>query len=72
MLDPVIITKHEALLLADDAFNTLKTELMPLATVLTPNFYEAQKLTGIELKTPADFQAAGQALLAMDAKKRHD
>lgn len=68
VLDPVIITKHGALLLADDAFNTLKTELMPLATVLTPNFYEAQKLTGIELKTPADFQAAGQALLAMGAK----
>ncbi|QFP79640.1 bifunctional hydroxymethylpyrimidine kinase/phosphomethylpyrimidine kinase [Latilactobacillus graminis] len=68
VLDPVIITKHGALLLADDAFNTLKSTLIPMATILTPNFYEAQKLTGIELNGPADFQAAGKALLNMGAK----
>ncbi|WP_284185627.1 bifunctional hydroxymethylpyrimidine kinase/phosphomethylpyrimidine kinase [Latilactobacillus sakei] len=68
VLDPVIITKHGALLLADEAYQTLKTELIPMATVLTPNFYEAQKLTGITLNEPADFQVAAEKLLAMGAK----
>ena len=68
VLDPVIITKHGALLLADEAYQTLKTELIPMATVLTPNFYEAQKLTGISLNEPSDFQAAAENLLALGAK----
>ena len=39
-----------------------------MATVLTPNFYEAQKLTGISLNEPSDFQAAAENLLALGAK----
>lgn len=68
ILDPVIVTKHGALLLEEAAFETLKTELLPLATVVTPNFYEAQKLTGMTLKTDDDYVAAAKLLKNMGAK----
>ena len=38
VLDPVIITKHGATLLADDAYQAFLDELVPLATIITPNF----------------------------------
>lgn len=68
ILDPVIVTKHGALLLANAAFETLKDQLMPLATVVTPNFYEAQKLTGMTIKTADDYQVAAGQLMALGAK----
>jgi hydroxymethylpyrimidine/phosphomethylpyrimidine kinase len=68
VLDPVIVTKHGALLLEDAAFETLKAQLIPLATVITPNFYEAQKLTNLTIETPADYRLAADQLMAMGAK----
>ncbi|WP_413476274.1 bifunctional hydroxymethylpyrimidine kinase/phosphomethylpyrimidine kinase [Latilactobacillus fuchuensis] len=68
VLDPVIVTKHGALLLEDAAFETLKAQLIPLATVITPNFYEAQKLTNLTIETPSDYQLAADQLMAMGAK----
>ena len=38
VVDPVIVTKHGALLLEAGAFETLRERLLPLATVITPNF----------------------------------
>src|SRR5699024_7014006 len=50
ILDPVIITKHGAMLLETEAYQTLIDELFPLADLITPNFYEAKKLSGLELE----------------------
>jgi len=44
ILDPVMIAKGGALLLQEDAMETLRTALVPLATVLTPNLPEAARL----------------------------
>ncbi|USS93451.1 bifunctional hydroxymethylpyrimidine kinase/phosphomethylpyrimidine kinase [Fructilactobacillus ixorae] len=77
VVDPVIITKHGDQLLEQVAFETLVKRLLPLAEVLTPNFFEAVKLTGIDPKTP-DFQAqAAHQLQQLGArnvmvKGRHD
>ena len=49
VLDPVMVSKSGASLLADTAVEDLVGELFPLASVLTPNLPEAQRLTGIEL-----------------------
>lgn len=49
-LDPVMIAKGGASLLADSAIDTLRSELLPLATVLTPNLPEAEVLTGQKFK----------------------
>ncbi|OTP12195.1 phosphomethylpyrimidine kinase [Enterococcus sp. 10A9_DIV0425] len=68
VVDPVIVTKHGNLLLEEEALESLKTKLLPLATVLTPNFYEAEKLTNRQLNTEADYVLAAQDLQAMGAK----
>ena len=39
---------------------TLRDSLIPLATVLTPNRYEAQILSGLEIKSLDDMKAAAQ------------
>jgi hydroxymethylpyrimidine/phosphomethylpyrimidine kinase len=46
VLDPVMVAKSGDKLLADSAIQTLKEELLPLATVVTPNLPEAETLLG--------------------------
>ncbi len=50
VLDPVMVSKSGAALLRDDAVETLQRELLPLATVITPNLPEAARL----LRRPED------------------
>nr|WP_056995668.1 bifunctional hydroxymethylpyrimidine kinase/phosphomethylpyrimidine kinase [Limosilactobacillus equigenerosi] len=68
VVDPVIITKHGAMLLAEDAYQAFRDLLVPLATVITPNFFEAQKLAEMEIKTDDDMVVAAQKLQALGAK----
>ena len=68
VVDPVIITKHGAMLLEQDAYDAVKNELIPLATVVTPNHYEAEHLTGMKLDTDAATEAAAHQLQASGAK----
>ena len=77
VLDPVIITKHGATLLDDDAYQTFLDRLLPLADVITPNFYEQQKLTGMKLENKEEIHAGAKKLQEMGAKNvlmkgRHD
>lgn len=77
VLDPVISTKHGNMLLETEAFETLKAVLIPMATVITPNFYEAEHLTGKTLDSDAAIVAAAQQIQDMGAKNvmlkgRHD
>jgi len=46
VVDPVMIASSGARLLQDDAVETLVSRLFPLATVVTPNLYEAKALAG--------------------------
>jgi len=46
VLDPVMVAKSGDRLLAEDALAALKTELMPLADIITPNLPEAEELLG--------------------------
>lgn len=68
VVDPVIITKHGAMLLEQSAYELFRERIIPLATVITPNFYEAQKLTGLELKDTQEMFAAAEKLQKMGAK----
>ncbi|MBD5429619.1 bifunctional hydroxymethylpyrimidine kinase/phosphomethylpyrimidine kinase [Lactobacillus sp.] len=68
VLDPVIITKHGATLLEDDAYQAFLDKLLPLATIITPNFYEAQKLTDLELKDDDEIKRGAQMLQNMGAR----
>jgi hydroxymethylpyrimidine/phosphomethylpyrimidine kinase len=62
VVDPVMIAKSGAPLLKPDAVTVLKTKLLPLATVVTPNLHEAGALTGREIKTLAQMKEAAQAI----------
>lgn len=77
VLDPVIMTKHGNTLLDDDAYQAFLTELLPLADIITPNFYEQQKLTGLKLANQAEIKQGALKLQKMGAKNvlmkgRHD
>lgn len=50
VLDPVMIAKGGASLLAEDAIAVIRDEMMPIAAVVTPNAPEAEALTGVEVK----------------------
>ena len=67
-VDPVMIAKGGAALLADDAVATVRDELLPLADVLTPNLPEAQRLTGLPLDTKEEMEAAAVELQNLGAK----
>lgn len=68
VVDPVIITKHGAMLLKQSAYDLFIKRIIPLATVITPNFFEAQKLTDTTITDHASQLAAAQKLQAMGAK----
>lgn len=68
VVDPVITTKHGNMLLEQSAYKTLRDELIPLAYVITPNFFEAQKLAEMEIKTEDDMKAAAEKLKQLGAK----
>jgi hydroxymethylpyrimidine/phosphomethylpyrimidine kinase len=65
VVDPVMVAKGGASLLVDEAVETLRTKLVPRATVLTPNVPEAEALTGRTIAGDRDMDAAGEALLAL-------
>jgi hydroxymethylpyrimidine/phosphomethylpyrimidine kinase len=65
VVDPVMIAKSGAPLLKPDAVAVLKTKLLPLATVVTPNLHEARALTGREIKTLAQMKEAARAIREM-------
>ncbi|MBD3168865.1 MAG: bifunctional hydroxymethylpyrimidine kinase/phosphomethylpyrimidine kinase [candidate division Zixibacteria bacterium] len=61
VVDPVMVAKSGDPLLTEQARETVKKHLLPLATVITPNKFEAEVLTGMKLNSLLDFkEAAGQ------------
>ncbi|MEM8979983.1 MAG: bifunctional hydroxymethylpyrimidine kinase/phosphomethylpyrimidine kinase [Pseudomonadota bacterium] len=63
VVDPVMIAKSGDALLADKAVSTLREELLPRATVLTPNLPEAAKLLkSTAAKSTKEMAAQGEAL----------
>ena len=50
VVDPVMVATSGAKLISDEAVLALKEELLPMATVLTPNVPEAEVLAGMPVK----------------------
>jgi hydroxymethylpyrimidine/phosphomethylpyrimidine kinase len=65
VVDPVFVSKHGHSLLRDDAVDALRTRLLPLATLVTPNLHEAAGLSGFPVATDQDMERAGQAILEL-------
>ena len=80
VVDPVMVATSGARLISDDAIDTLKKELLPLATVITPNIPEAEELSGQSVHTKEDmetvaakiFQTYGCAVLCKGGHRIND
>ncbi len=62
VVDPVMISTSGSKLLADEAMEALKTQLLPLATVITPNIPEAQVLAEVEINNRKDMEKAAEII----------
>ena len=60
VVDPVMVATSGSALMESDATETLKQELLPIATVLTPNIAEAEALSGLIIKTHDDMVTAAK------------
>jgi hydroxymethylpyrimidine/phosphomethylpyrimidine kinase len=67
VVDPVSVSKHGVALLAADAVDALRSRILPLARLVTPNVPEAAALTGLDVATRADMQRSADALLGAGA-----
>ena len=68
VIDPVVRSTSGYDLIDDDALAALKSELLPLARVVTPNLPEAERITGLEIKTELDMRRAAALMREMGAR----
>lgn len=69
VIDPVMVCKGEDEVLNPDSAEALRDELIPLATVATPNLFEAGVLSGLgKLTTLEDMKAAAEKIHHLGAK----
>lgn len=62
VVDPVMVATNGAKLICDEAIETLKAKLLPIADVITPNLPEAEVLTGMRILTVADMETAARQI----------
>ena len=62
VVDPVMVATSGARLISEDAIETLKAELFPLAKILTPKIPETEELTGMKITSAADMEAAAKKI----------
>lgn len=62
VLDPVMVSTSGSKLISDEALEVLIKELMPLATIITPNIPEAKALSGIKINNKEDMIRAAKII----------
>ena len=68
VLDTVMVSKSGFDLLEPEACSTLIQELLPLATLVTPNLPEAEKIVGYEVENKGMMEEAAKKIIAMGPK----
>lgn len=68
VVDPVMVAKSGAPLLKPEAVDALKNYLLPKATVVTPNKFEAEKLIDMKIEKLKDAEAAAKKISEMGPK----
>jgi hydroxymethylpyrimidine/phosphomethylpyrimidine kinase len=68
VVDPVMVAQSGAALLEPAAHAALLADLLPLATLVTPNVPEAEALTGIVIRSVADMREAARLLIERGAR----
>ncbi len=62
VVDPVMVATSGARLISEDAISTLKSKLLPLAKVITPNIPEAEVLSEMQIKSEADMEKVAEII----------
>ncbi|GHS95202.1 hydroxymethylpyrimidine/phosphomethylpyrimidine kinase [Synergistales bacterium] len=65
VVDPVMYAKNGCALMAPDSIDTLISEIIPLADVLTPNIPEAEKIAGLTIKNLSDMELAARRVYTL-------
>lgn len=65
VVDPVMVAKSGDQLLKADAVEALRTHLLPMATVVTPNIPEAEVLSGIKITGSEEARRAAEVIRQM-------
>lgn len=65
VVDPVMIAKGGASLLQEQAIQAMKEQLLPLATIVTPNLPEAEVLAEMTISSEEDIHLAAQKIAAL-------
>jgi hydroxymethylpyrimidine/phosphomethylpyrimidine kinase len=68
VIDPVMYAKNGAPLMETDAISTLINEILPLGDLITPNVPEAEKISGMSIKTHDDMREAAKRILSMGCR----
>jgi hydroxymethylpyrimidine/phosphomethylpyrimidine kinase len=68
VVDPVMVATSGDLLIKKNAVAALRSLLIPLAAVVTPNIPEAEELTGTQLLSAEQIEEAARQIVAMGAK----
>lgn len=68
VVDPVMVAKGGASLLLEEAQESLRQSLIPLARIVTPNLPEAEVLAGMTIKNAQERLQAAQTILDLGAQ----
>lgn len=68
VVDPVMVATSGDRLLDDGAERAVRDHLLPRATLVTPNLGEAERLTGLVVRTPAEMGTAARRLVELGAE----
>lgn len=68
VIDPVMYAKNGCALMDMQAIDTLITQVMPLADMLTPNIPEAEEIAKMKIKTQADMEQAARVIHGMGCR----
>ena len=68
IIDPVMVTRTGSKLLEDSAINAYKKLLLPISDLVTPNIYEANLLSGLEIKSKEDIENSARNIIGLGAK----
>ena len=68
IIDPVMVTRTGSKLLEDSAISAYKKFLLPIADIVTPNIFEANLLSNLDIKNKEDIELSAEYIIELGAK----